>query len=45
MSDLFSFHIRKYDESGWGYRYLGPKRHAFDVYKIGFIFEFWWIRE
>jgi hypothetical protein len=42
--DLFTFNIRKYNEVGWGFRKLGWARFSIDIYKIGFIFEFWAIR-
>lgn len=43
--DLFSFHLRKYEDSPtYGYRKLGKGRFALDFGTIALVFEFWFWR-
>jgi hypothetical protein len=35
----FFFTIRWYGDAHWGHRHLGRHRHAFDVWRISFVFE------
>lgn len=42
--DKFSFHIRVYDEPGYGFRKLRGNRFAIDLGWFSLIFELWFLR-
>lgn len=44
IHDVFTFSIRRYSESHWGTRILGPSRYALDLGRTALILELWWAR-
>ena len=42
--DLISISLRKYEETHYGFRHLGPYRYAFDLGFYSIVVELWLFR-